>query len=160
MFVFLFLGLFLSFWQPVNTLDSHLDQTSTHDPFEGVPTGARTEVEAAVDRIVKLYQERQWDKIYDLMGQPTMTRDKYLQDASHTWTLIDFIPTTVEKRSEKNTDWEVNGCALVRENERREERGAFILINLKESRKRIRLLIALKKSGGFAPCEHKSDDKR
>jgi hypothetical protein len=159
MFEFLFLGLFLSFWQPVNTLESHLDQTSTHGPFEAVPTEARTEVKASVDLVVKLYKQRQWGKIYDLMGQPPMPRDNYLQDASHAWTLIDFIPTAVEKRSEKNTDWVVTGCAFVRVDERREEWGAFILINLKESEKRIRLLIGLKKSGGYAPCEHRSANK-
>jgi hypothetical protein len=148
----LLLGLLLSPGQAPNTPEPKAAQAvSAKDPFETVPPNARADVKASVDLIVRLHKERQWDKVYDLLAEKTMSRSEYVREGSP-WTLIEFFPTGVHQVWEKNTDWVVNGCALVDTSGRKERWESFILINLKDSNKRVRLLIALKKRGGPMPC--------
>jgi hypothetical protein len=148
----LLLGLLLSIWQVASAPDSVSARVPVNDPFGTVPAEVRDEVKASVDLIVKLHQERQWDKVYDLMGDKTKPRSEYVQEGYHPWTLIEFFPSGVQRRWDKNTDWIVNGCSVVSVNGKKERWESFIYINLKESHKRVRLLTALKKHGGPMPC--------
>jgi hypothetical protein len=129
----------MSSWRSIGSPEPRVAQVPASDPFEAVPSEARAEVKDSVDLIVKLYKERRWDKIYDLMDEPPMPRDKYLQDS-------------VQHRSEKNADWVVNGCALVSVNARRDKWESFIDIKLNKPNKKVSFLIALKKRGGPMSC--------
>src|SRR5882762_476819 len=150
----LFLALFFSSGQGTNTPESKMVQVTTNDPFEAVPPDTRAAVKTSVDLIVKLEKERQWGKIYDLarQDQPPMAREKFILDASHEWTLIEFVPTGAQQRFGKDADWIVNGCALVDVHGRKESWEIFIKIKLTDPNKRVLLLLPLKKRGGIMRC--------
>src|ERR1700746_3988967 len=65
------------------------------------------------------------------MGSTTISRTEYIRNASHSWALIDFIPTGVQQRFSKDTDWVVSGCALVDVHGQKKKWETFVEINLR-----------------------------
>jgi len=154
MFIFFLLGLFLSSWQAAAAQIPQTPQAPATDPFESVPPEARDDVRKSTELIVNLYKQRQWSRIYDLMGEASTTREKFIRNGSQTWTLFEFSPTRVKELNEENANWLVNGCATVYDHGERRQWESFIEMDLKHVPKRIHFHTVLKKRGGLMPCLH------
>ena len=120
-------------------------QVATTDLFDAVPPESRTEVKEAVAKIVDLYQRRQWDRVYDLLGEHKASRDEFVKESRHPWTLVKFSPSQVQQLNARDVDWVVSGCALVKWQGREENWEAFMNISIRSGAKSVRLLIAAKK---------------
>jgi hypothetical protein len=101
-------------------------QRAETSPFGSIPAQLRPQFFERLNLFIKLQQEKQWDKMYDLslehLEQDSLTREQFIKSHQavdvdpRISTLIGFSPTAATLVNQWNgvKEWLIEGCATYR----------------------------------------------
>jgi len=132
------------------------DQTPKKGLYDAIPEEHRETLKQMVKQMTELQEQRQWDKIYDIISEPYRmeTRDKFVRHHARSSRLIDFEAESVVQSPISNSEWIVVGCAVFERKGQRKAWRSSMHATLSDAKWSVSIvLITVGERGGFTPCE-------
>jgi hypothetical protein len=123
--------------------------------YQAAPAEYRDALKRAVDQMVELQKQRQWDKIYDLLPSDNKkgSRQDFVRDSARRANLIAFTPTNTVHSAADDKEWLVVGCGVFQRSGKTRGWESNIFATLTDSKWAIStVLISGGEHGGPTPC--------
>ena len=141
------------------TFKFQADQTPKRDVYDAISPEHREGLKQVVKQMTELQEQRQWNKIYDIISGPYRmeTRDEFVRHNQRSSRLIRFEAERTMQSPISNSDWIVVGCAFFERNGQRKAWQSSMHATLSDGKWSVSIvLITVGEHGGFAPCETRS----